>query len=222
MKRFLAVLLASTLALPTALHSQNKYFIGGVGGVSTLSADGKSSLSATPAAMSSYKPENGGTFWFMGGRHWNDWFSIQASYGWNRNSLKLTSIAYQGEAFAYYEQSRSASQHTLAGEALVYFRGRESRLRPYLSTGAGVVHLSSPADTIKGSDGGLVRPSAFSSTAPAIRVAVGIDVFLKDNWAFRFTFSETIRNNPISRQLSPPGVRNLAHFQNLFGLVKHF
>jgi hypothetical protein len=41
-------------------------------------------------------------------------------------------------------------------------------------------------------------------------------------WAFRYTFSETIRGNPVSARLSPPGQRNLATFQNLFGIVKTF
>jgi hypothetical protein len=51
---------------------------------------------------------------------------------------------------------------------------------------------------------------------------VGVDVEIGRGWDFRFTFSETISANEISRQLTPPGPRNLANFQNAFGLVKRF
>jgi hypothetical protein len=60
-------------------------------------------------------------------------------------------------------------------------------------------------------------PPEFKSSAAALRVAVGIDLALSSNWSFRYSFNETIRGNPISEQLSPPGRRNLANFQNLFG-----
>jgi hypothetical protein len=36
----------------------------------------------------------------------------------------------------------------------------------------------------------------------------------------RYSFSESVSGNPISAQLSPPGQRNLANFQNLFGVVR--
>jgi len=65
-------------------------------------------------------------------------------------------------------------------------------------------------------------PQEFSSVAAALRVAVGIDMTIHGRWAFRYTFSETIRSNPISARLSPLGQRNLATFQNLFGIVRTF
>ena len=65
-------------------------------------------------------------------------------------------------------------------------------------------------------------PQEFSSVAAALRVTVGIDMTIHGRWAFRYTFSETIRSNPISARLSPLGQRNLATFQNLFGIVKTF
>jgi hypothetical protein len=40
--------------------------------------------------------------------------------------------------------------------------------------------------------------------------------------SFRYSFSETIGGNPISPRLSPPGERNLANFENLFGVVARF
>jgi hypothetical protein len=51
---------------------------------------------------------------------------------------------------------------------------------------------------------------------------VGIDVALTHRIAFRYSFSETIRHNDIGAQLSPPGKRSLANFQNFFGLVFRF
>ena len=105
----------------------------------------------------------------------------------------------------------------------MYFRNRKSRARPYLSVGGGVVHLVSAQASLGQVIGAPeLAPGEFSSTAPALRVAVGIDVLLKDGWSFRFAFSETIRQNAISAQLRPPGERNLANFQNLIGIVKHF
>jgi len=56
-------------------------------------------------------------------------------------------------------------------------------------------------------------PQEFQSTVPALRVAVGMDFALRAGWAVRYSFSETIQNNPISEQLSPPG---------LFGISKSF
>ena len=65
-------------------------------------------------------------------------------------------------------------------------------------------------------------PQEFSSDALPLRVAVGIDLFARKRWAFRYSFAETIRSNAISRQLSPPALHNLANFQNLFGLTWQF
>jgi hypothetical protein len=60
------------------------------------------------------------------------------------------------------------------------------------------------------------------STRVVLRVAVGIDLALGDRWSVRYSFSETISGNPISARLTPPGERNLANFQNLFGVVRRF
>lgn len=60
------------------------------------------------------------------------------------------------------------------------------------------------------------------SSAVALQVAVGIDIRLYHGWAFRYSFAETTRSNPISSHLSPPGNRMLANFRNLFGFVKYF
>ena len=159
----------------------------------------------------------------VGGGHLSDYLSLQGSYGWNRNELTLTSSQSAGDANVFAEQVRTATQHSVLGELLLYFRNRKSFARPYLSAGAGLVRLSSSEESIRSVRGVTpMAPGAFRSTSAAFRVAVGIDLFIKNGWAFRFTFSETIRNNAISEQLTPPGERNLAHFQNLFGLVKYF
>jgi hypothetical protein len=50
-------------------------------------------------------------------------------------------------------------------------------------------------------------------------VHVGIDLRLARKLDFRYSFSEMIEHNEISRQLSPPGTHKLMNFQNLFGFV---
>jgi hypothetical protein len=63
---------------------------------------------------------------------------------------------------------------------------------------------------------------ALGSTRVALRVAVGMDLAMGTAWSFRYSFSETISGNPISARLTPPGERNLANFQNLFGIIRQF
>ncbi len=206
-----------------ALRGQGSNFAGAQTGVSTLSADGRSIITGTSTSISLYKPENGPTFQGLFGRHLSDYLSVQATYGWNRNSLTLTSSQSSADRGAFYEQTRSATQHAAVGELLLYFRRQGRSVRPYLSVGGGAIHVTSSEKTIRGMiEEGIAAPGGFSSTKPALRVAVGIDLFIKGGWAFRFTFSETIRRNAISAQLTPPGQRNLANFQNFFGFVKTF
>jgi hypothetical protein len=70
---------------------------------------------------------------------------------------------------------------------------------------------------------GLPAPDAeIASTGVALRVAVGIDLSIGEQWSFRYSFSETISGNPISARLTPPGERSLANFQNLFGFIRRF
>jgi hypothetical protein len=84
-------------------------------------------------------------------------------------------------------------------------------------------HLNSAASAGEVRVGNPVLPPAeFSHSGPAFRVAVGVDVFLRGGFALRYSFSETIQSNPISKRLSPQGHRNLANFQNLFGLCWRF
>jgi hypothetical protein len=103
----------------------------------------------------------------------------------------------------------------------LYFRARGEAVRPYLSTGVGVVRFESAA--VDGVNGGLVAPAEeIASSHITLRVAVGIDLALGDAWSFRYSFSETLSGNPISPRLMPPGERNLMNFQNLFGFMRRF
>jgi len=103
------------------------------------------------------------------------------------------------------------------------FVSGDSRLRPYLSVGTGLVHFASSherLDQVLGSPD--LPPQRFSSNMIALHVPVGIDVNLGKGWAFRYTFSEALSKNPISDLLSPPGQHSLKNFQNLFGFVRQF
>ena len=53
-------------------------------------------------------------------------------------------------------------------------------------------------------------------------MAVGADVPIGNGWAIRYSFSESVSANPISRDLAPPGARGLANFQNLVGVFRTF
>ncbi len=192
------------VCFPVSLVGQPSYFAGGLGGVSTISADGQTHITSESTDISLYKPENGATFQIVGGWHLSDYLSIQVNYGWNRNSLTLTSSKSSASESVFYEQARSAAQHSVMGELMLYFRNLKSRVRPYLSVGAGVVRLISTEESIKQTNGTVrLAPSGFSSVKPALRVAVGVDLTVKNGWAFRFTFSETLRSNAISAQLDP-------------------
>jgi len=119
------------------------------------------------------------------GRHLSDYLSVQATYGWNRNSLTLTSSQSSADRGAFYEQTRSATQHAAVGELLLYFRRQGRSVRPYLSVGGGAIHVTSSEKTIRGMiEEGIAAPGGFSSTKPALRVAVGIDLFIKGRMGF--------------------------------------
>jgi hypothetical protein len=203
-------------------QEKEKYFVGAFGGFSILGSDGNSMLSEEFSHTSSYKPETGPSVWLFGGRHIKEYFSLQGSYSLNRNDLKLSESQFANGEFQFYEQRRSTDMHSVIGEAMLYFRPRGSWYRPYLTLGGGLVHFSSGAGSIKDVSGTLPPPGGFSDTVPAVRIAVGIDLFLKDGWAFRYCFSETISSNSVGNQLTPQGIHRMQNFQNLFGIAKHF
>lgn len=155
------------------------------------------------------------------GRHFSEYVSLQATFGGNRNDLALTSIRIADGMETSYEQVRQIAMYTFLVEAMVYVRNRSSRIRPYLSAGPGIARSSSnPVSAV--TRGPAVPPGAATSRDLAFRAAVGMDVRLRPNIWFRYSFGETIQKNPVSRLLSPRGTRNLASFQNLFGFFWQF
>ena len=203
--------------------AQAQVYAGALGGVATLSGDARSVLSSDSAAFSSYDPVNGGTVEVLVGKHFSDYFTIQADYIWNGNGLTLTSAAFSNGTQQGYRETRHSSQQSLIGDLLVYFRNRDNRLRPYLSAGTGLVHFGSSQERIEQVMGTPGLPAQhFTANMIALHVPVGIDVRLGRGWAFRYTFSETLSKNPVSDRLSPMGQHSLQNFQNLFGFVRRF
>jgi hypothetical protein len=196
-------------------------YAGVIGGIATLSADAASELSSQGLSASSYSPKNGAALNGFVGLHLNNYFSLQANYIWNRNDLILSSTSSLTDTF--YQQARTSSQHAAVLDFLIYFRGQDSHIRPYLGTGGGIIHLSSKEGLLLASGGSpSLPPSTFSSTQAVFRSHVGIDLRLRDGLDFRYSFSEMIGRNEISKHLSPPAPRGLANFQNLFGFVLRF
>jgi hypothetical protein len=196
-------------------------YAGAVGGVATLSADAGSRQVEQGLSLSSYAPSNGGALDLFAGADVHDYFSLQGDFVWNQNKLRLNSSSSATGTF--YQEDRSSSQKAGIVSLLIYFRRRSSRIRPYLAVGTGIAHLSSTTERVVGSGGApSFPPENFSSTGPVLRTHVGIDLRLVRRLAFRYTFSETIGHNEISKNLSPPGSRGLANFQNLFGFALRF
>ena len=213
----------SCLAVTSAEgQSPPPFFAGAIAGISTLSADARSEVTLGEVAVSLYKPENGPALNLLFGVHLHEYVAVQANYIWNRNDLVLTSVRATAVGPSVYEQPRTSAQHALVGDLLVYFRERRSMVRPYLSAGVGVVRLETRAGA-EGRARNVIPPAAESqATRALLRVAVGMDVAVGRGWSARYSFSEGVSGNPISAQLSPPGPRGLANFQNLFGVLHAF
>jgi hypothetical protein len=198
-----------------------QFYAGTIGGISTLSADAGSRPSAQGLSLSSYSPSNGGALNVFVGAHLHDYFSVQANYIWNQNDLVLNSASSNSRTF--YQQARSSSQHAVVFDFLLSFRKRNSRIRPYLGTGGGVTHLASREERLIAFGGTpALPPGSFSFTGPVFRSHVGMDIRIFRKADFRYSFSELIEKNDISKHLSPPAPRRLANFQNLFGFVLRF
>ena len=206
---------------PTLLLAQRPMYIGGLGGLATLSGDGSSNVTASSAATSLYDPKNGGAASLFWGWHLFKYVSIQGNYIWNHNDLTLVSTLSNPSGF--YKRPMSSTENAIVGDVLVYFRPRGDRVRPYLSQGGGVLLFRSSFNGSALSSGNLSAPPGnSSSTFPGSRTAVGLDVRVARSWYFRYTFGENISHNPVSAQLSPPGQRLLKNFQNLFGMYRTF
>jgi hypothetical protein len=205
------------------LRAADDFYAGGIAALATLSADGRSIVSSTTSQVSLYKPENGPAVNLFFGRYLGNYVSVQGNYIWNSNKLMFASSGVLPQGTSFYQETRSSSQASVIGDALVFFRDRRSLLRPYLSCGAGVVHVRSSLQKLDFvSRSAILPPLDFSANTAGLRVAVGIDVKLRYGFSLRYSFSETISANPISEQLSPPGQRWLKNLQNLWGFVKNF
>lgn len=195
-------------------------YVGVIGGVATLSGDGGSQRTATGLSLSSYSPTNGGALNAFAGLDLHNYFSLQGNFIWNRNSLQLNSVSSNG---SFYQEDRGSSQEAGVLDFLIYFRAKNSRIRPYLGTGAGITHFTSELERVVASGAApVLPPNQFSHTGAVFRSHVGIDMRIRGKLSFRYSFSEMIGHNPISHQLSPPGPRGLKNFQNLFGFVTRF
>ena len=204
--------------------AQTRFYGGVLAGVATLSGDARSQLQPPDSSASSlYDPKNGLAFSAFVGRDLSEYVSLQGDYIWNRNQLTLSSSAFSNGTLTGYQELRSSSQHSAIADVLIYFRSRESRFRPYLSVGTGLVHFSSSEERIAQIIGmPAIPPRTFSSNLIALHVPVGIDVRVGKGWMFRYAFSETLSKNPIGDRLSPPGLHRLMNFQSLFGIVRRF
>lgn len=221
--RNVALALATVLvSVPAAAQDEPRIFIGALFGVSGLSADACSETTGSTAAVSLYEPQNGPALNIFAGMHIAQYFSIQANWMWNRNDLALVSSLTAPQTSAFYEQHRDSRQHAVVLDALIYFRRLDSTIRPYLGTGLAILHFSSE-EVVVSTAHGLTPPAGrIASTRIGLRSHVGIDFKLSRLVAFRYSFSETISGNPISRSLTPPAHRGLMNFQNLFGFVTRF
>jgi hypothetical protein len=180
----------------TAAYGQ--LFLTGMGGSAALS--NAAGVSANPVSASNYDAKVGPALSISPGFHFNDWFSVQAFYIWNRN--RIIANAFTGSQLV--SNTTVQTQHALGADLLLYFRPRSSHIRPYLSVGPAWVHL-------------------WRENRPGYRVAVGTDLLSRrTGWGVRYTFSEMMSPNPFAAALSPPAKSRLMNFQNLVGIIKTF
>lgn len=217
----IAALLCATglICPPAAAQDRIPGYVGGLFGISALSADARSVTTGSEAALSLYAPSNGLALNLFAGVHLAQYFSVQANWMWNRNDVELVSSFTTPFGGGFYQQHRHSDQHAFVLDGLIYFRRLESAIRPYLGTGLSVLRFSS-RDVVSSSAQGLSPPAGeLVSTRLGLRSHVGIDLRISRRVSFRYSFSETISANPISRRLTPQGERGLMNFQNLFGFV---
>src|SRR5260370_16271649 len=100
-RRMLRIAAVVFIGFYWATTARAQVYAGVLGGVSTLSGDARSLLSPGPTAFSSYDPRNGGAVEVLVGRHFSDYFALQANYIWNSNTLTLTAGTFNGTQQAY-------------------------------------------------------------------------------------------------------------------------
>ena len=207
-----------SLVLAQQLAKETIYF-GGMAGIATLSGDANAVINPTSASTSLYDPSNGGAASAFLGIHLLNYVSLQADYVWNRNDVVLVSSNTGSGATSFYRLQESVTQNGFLGNTLVYFRKRESRIRPYLSVGLGAVLIHNRLSTGGIVSGNPALPPASSDRASiALRTSVGLDIRFRGSWHFRYSFGETITRNTFGDQLSPPEHRIAKNFQSLFGI----
>lgn len=216
-----SVRVLSVYLLTPVLHAAVIPYVGGIGGIATLSADAAAQPTSLGLRESSYSPNNGAAVNLFAGLGVTNFISLQVNYIWSENHLVLSSAS--SGSVTFYQQARTSSQQAGIFDFLLYFRRRSSWVRPYLGTGGGIIHLRSQAERLIASGGTpQLPPATFSSTRPVFRSHVGMDLRLSRALDFRYSFSELIGKNDISQHLSPPASRRLANFENRFGFVWRF
>lgn len=218
-----ALLFAVLCLAPASMPAQSHLYFGGTGGLATLSGDGSAVVTTTSAGTSLFSPSNGPALRLFGGTHLFRYVSLQGDYGLTRNGVALISTATGVGGSSYYRVPETVTQHALIASVLVYFRDRRSRVRPYLSEGAGAVFIRNRQSSGAVIVGTLPVPPAVSSHASiALRTDVGLDVRMQGAWYFRYSFGETLTRNTFGDTLTPPEHRVPKNFQNLFGVLYQF
>jgi len=216
-------LVAVACLVPLPLAAQSHIYFGAMGGLATLSGDANATVNSSSASTSLFDPMNGGAAEVFVGVHSFNYVSFQANYVWNRNNVALISTSGGPGLLAFYREPESVTQHAFLGSALLYFRKRGSRIRPYVSEGLGAVLIRSRL-TGGGIVGGTphLPPVSSDNVSAALRTSVGLDVRLRRSGYFRYSFGETITRNTFGDQLSPQEHRIPKNFQSLFGIYFNF
>ncbi len=169
--------------------------------------------------MSLYQPTRGMAFNAGGGWLAGDWIGLQANYIYNRNAIRLVDVAGPQSL----ERNLRTGQVAWIVDGLFFVRPRSSWLRPYLSFGLGAVRYDRELLSSSGGFlGGAIQTTPPASWHPAIRIAVGADLLLRNRWGFRYSFSETVTRKFAGNDLQRPPASHLMNFQNLFGVVRYF
>jgi hypothetical protein len=220
-----SVVMAVACLIPWPLAAQSHIYLGAMGGLAALSGDGSAIVnpSSASASTSLFDPMNGAAAEVFLGVHSFKYVSFQADYVWNRNHVVLISTTGSPGVLAFYREPESVTQDAFLGSALLYFRRRASRIRPYLSESLGAVLIRSrlPGGVIVVGSPRL-PPASSDHVSPALRTSVGLDVQLRSSWYFRYSFGETITRNTFGDQLSPPEHRIPKNFQNFWGIYFNF
>jgi hypothetical protein len=206
-----------------AQRLQQTIYAGGMGGISTLSGDGSANITPSLASTSLFDPDNGGAAEIFAGVHLFEYVSFQVDYVYNRNNAIVSSTSVEPNAMSFFSQPESITQNAFLANVLVYFRRRDSRIRPYVSEGGGAVLLHNRLSGKAVIGGNVVLPPPTSDHASiALRTSVGLDLRLRGPWYFRYSFGETITRNMLGDQVAPPQHRIPKNFQSLFGVYFRF